>query len=178
MAKVDDPHLEKHKEEVLRDNPMAPSLDKSEQNAPLTQEEEGQKNTQAFSQLMRKSQEVLIHMKTVFPFDLFPDTLTVDPIKINYKCNILFSSGYTESIPIANVTDVVVESSVLFSALRISFANYPTTQILVKPLWKKDAICARDIIAGLVQTEKKQVDVMNTPTTNPQTLQKLGHAIE
>lgn len=173
MAKVTDLHLEKHREEVLENKP-----EPEKQLVSSTELSKEQKNAQTFTQLIEKSHQVLIRIKTVFPFTLFPDILTVDPIKINYKCNILFSSGYTESIPIGNVTDVVVESSVLFSALRISFANYPTSQILVKPLWKNDALSARDIIAGLVQTEKKQVDVMDIPTTDPQKLQNLGHALE
>lgn len=174
MAKVTDLHLKQHREEILQTSKSAQPVQKAQDE--VVHKPQQQTNSQTVSQLVRKNREILIKLQTVFPFDLFLDTLTVDPTKIDYTCHILFSPGYTESIPIENITDVIIESSVLFSTLRISFANYPTSQISIKPLWNNGAKKARDIITGLVQIEKKQSGIVDNPKTDSQTMQKLGEA--
>src|SRR5438034_3327491 len=42
-----------------------------------------QKMTERIMQLAKKSSQVLFRTKTVFPFDLFPDTLTINANKID-----------------------------------------------------------------------------------------------
>lgn len=127
-----------------------------------------------FTQAYRDSVNILIHVETVFPFDLFPDILIVDPLKVNYTHNIFFYSSFTESIPIADITNVVVEESVIFATLRISFISYPTRQIYIKPLWKHQAEKTREIIAGLMIANREKIEMKQLPFKNSAAIGQLG----
>jgi len=48
------------------------------------------KEIKQLNELIDKSQTVLFETKTVFPFDLFPSTITVDQTKINIINSTLF----------------------------------------------------------------------------------------
>lgn len=182
MAKASDPHLRKRQESFTNSSdtilPSTPSSIKQHLDDEVEKQEltEQQKNKEKLSQLLQRAQTALLQIQTVFPFDFFPDTLTIDPNKLTFTRNTFFYSSYTESIPIINITNVDVETSIMFAALRISFISYPTQEILIKPLWKDDALKARDIISGLMITKKEHIDIEKIPIPDIQTLIQLGQS--
>lgn len=114
--------------------------------------------------LMIKSQKPLLRISTVFPFDLFPDTLIVDVTKVHIISRQFFASEEIHSIPIKSIVDVYVETGPIFATLRVlpqMVFQHQVTQI--SQLWKSDAIKARDIIQGLIVATKEDVNIAKLP---------------
>lgn len=125
-----------------------------------------QKNPQEqqLNDLIASSQKVMLQIDTVWPFDLFPDTLIIDPLKLTYTHRSFFMVEYTESILIEDLIEADVEEAPIFAALRLCFVSYPTRQIVIKPLWKSQAARARELIAGLRVAHRKHLHIENLPT--------------
>lgn len=163
-----DPHLNKRKKEIVQSNRTSNKSPPTAQNSQRkTQQDE------ALDKLIASSQNILMRIDTIWPFDLFPDTLLIDPIKLTYTHRSFFMVAYTESILLSDLIETDVEMSPIFATLRISFVSYPTRQILIKPLWKLQAQKAREIIAGLRLAHKRHFPVEKLPTDKIQILEAM-----
>lgn len=116
-------------------------------------------NEEKFKDLLKKSEKCLLVISAVFPFDPFPDEVTIDINQVNIIHRIFFYSERRHSIPIQNIKDVFVEASPFFSTLRIVDTGFVEASIDVKFLKKNDAMRARRIIQGLVLAAKEGIDL-------------------
>lgn len=119
---------------------------------------DGEKNRDKFDRLLNESHIVLLKLKSVFPFDFFPDEITIDPMKVNIVSREFFLSPTTHTIHIRNILDVIVDCSVLFATLRIMYQGFGPNTINVRFLKKREAQKARRIIQGLAVATKEGVD--------------------
>lgn len=182
-----DPHLEKRTQQVQPHTPSTSQASKKDSsnnsvknsatNLNPKQSQPKNESQRKFSELLKEANTLLLQAKTIFPFDPFPDVLTIDPLKVTILHNTFFYSSWTESIPVVNITNVDVEESLVFATLRISFISYPTQEVIVKPLKKDIARHARDIIAGLMVAAKEHIDLEEIPTSNPDTIAQIGKAV-
>ncbi|HSW97980.1 MAG TPA: hypothetical protein VLF89_09210 [Candidatus Saccharimonadales bacterium] len=120
--------------------------------------------SEKFEKLIKKSDRVLLRIKAVFPFELFPDSVVIDESKINIVHRIFFWTGEIQSIPIQHVQDVEVDTSVLFATLKIlptgfSVVSMTENWVKVNYLWRRDALRARRIIAGLLIASREGIDL-------------------
>ncbi len=118
-----------------------------------------QKAKSKVQQLVRKSEEVLFSTKTVWPFDLFPDTLTITANKLDIVQSVFFFSAQTTSIPIRDIARVELETSLFFAKLNIVNLRYPMEPIEIEYLWKSEATRAKNIIDGLLVSMSQGADV-------------------
>lgn len=123
-------------------------------------------HTREFEKLIHKGDRTLIKIKTVFPFKFFTDTIVVDENKINIIEGIFFFSAKVKSIPIHHIQDVEVESSVFFAAIKILPVGYMEEWMIIRYLWKKEALRARRIISGLLVGHKNGIDFSKVETKN------------
>lgn len=100
--------------------------------------------------LIEQTSHVLLKTSTVFPFDFFPDDITIEQNKVNVVCREFFFSEDIHGILIKTIKDVEVQTSLLFATLRIVPDVYAGKPIVVKYLRKSDALRARRIILGLM----------------------------
>ena len=59
--------------------------------------------------LLEQANQVLLKCNTVFPFDLFPNTLIIDYNKVDIIYRSFFATSQTVSVPIARVNHVTVD---------------------------------------------------------------------
>ncbi|OGG15474.1 hypothetical protein A3D77_06515 [Candidatus Gottesmanbacteria bacterium RIFCSPHIGHO2_02_FULL_39_11] len=124
----------------------------------------------------------LFRAKTVFPFHLFPDEITIDPIKVSFIHRIFFGSEQLFSIEIKNILEVTVESGPFFATLFVDFLvvnslTPPPPPIIINHLRKSDAAAARRIIQGLMIAKREGVNLTDVHTQNvTPLLQKVGKA--
>ncbi len=144
--------------------------------------EEGKENTSDgnnLNKLILRSNRVLIRISSVFPFDFFPDEVTIDENKVNIICRIFFFSEDIHSIMIPMIKDVEIETNLFFAAMKIVPDGYPGKPIVVRFLKKGDAICARRIIQGLMVANREKVNIGNLDSRNlKQKIEDLGRARE
>lgn len=105
--------------------------------------------------LIRKSDQIfqkshLVDIKSVFPFDFFPDRLLVNQRQVSVIKMVFWASYYSTTIPIENIQQVTVETNPFFGSLIISEKWAPTKRIKINYLKKNEAYDAKKIIQELM----------------------------
>ncbi len=130
-------------------------------------------------QLVSQSQKVLLTIKSIYPLDWFPDTLTIDENKVNIIRKELFGMENIHSILIEDITNVTVGKGFFTATLEIVDSTnfrFPETY-KVKHLEVKKALLARRLIQGLIAAKRQGVDMSElTPEDIVDQLEDLGRA--
>lgn len=126
------------------------------------------KNKQKFNDLVVHSREVLFKLTSVFPFDMFPNTITIDQEKITVKFREFFASEEIRSIYIKNIAQLYVDTGPFFATINILDQMLSNDASLIKiPYLKKgEAMKARRIIQGLLVAHSENVDVARIQDDN------------
>lgn len=156
--------LEKGKREKNKDEILPPNLEeqknleeKGQAEAIKNRANKTEKNRQAVEDMVNNSNRVLLKVSTVFPLDWFPSTIIVEETRITIIHRQLFSSQ-THSVDVKNISNIFVDSGIIFSQLSIVSDTFVENQITINKLWKKDAILLRRIIEGLRMFVNRDID--------------------
>lgn len=137
--------------------------DPPRQNASQT---ELQKAEEALKTSARTASEVLVTATTVFPFTLFPDTITVDREKVTIVRRLFFGAANVKSIKLEDVLDVTAGTGPIFGSLRImSRGIVPDSSYKLQFLKREDALKVKRIIQGCIILSSKEgvdLDVIET----------------
>lgn len=111
-------------------------------------------------QILTKSHQPLLIVKSFFPFDLFPDQLIINSIEVIFIYNMFFWSSYETSMSIDNIGDLILTHGPFFATLTIT----PTSTLKDQPIhirWltKAKAKKAHDLLQGLVMLRKEKADI-------------------
>jgi hypothetical protein len=173
-------------EALLRHNALKENMDKESakpQNSMPGKEEsisnQGKSNRRKvekkINQLAEKSDQVLFRTKSVFPFDFFPDTLTINANKIDIVQSLFFFSNSTTSVPLRDIANVEIETSPFFAKIKIVNIRYPMEPVIIQYLHKDKAIRAKNIIDGLLVSMSQGADVAAVdPQKMQQQIEKVG----
>jgi len=125
---------------------------------------------------IRGSHQILETASTVFPFTLFPDTVTIDRAKLTITHRRFFSVAEVMSIRIEDILNVTVNTGPIFGSLHIvSRVLSPDKPYQVSFLWRDDAMKLKRIIQGYIIALQQEIDV--TPLESKELakmLDKLG----
>jgi hypothetical protein len=126
--------------------------------------------------MIRRSNDVLASATTVFPFDLFPDSIVVDRTKVTITKRNFFWSEQVMSIRIEDVLNVSVASGPFFGALTIASRVMSTEDhFTTRFFWRKDAAHLKHIIQGYVIARHNRIDTKHLSRDNLiKTLEELG----
>lgn len=140
---------------------------------------QAEQSRQKFHQLIEKQSEVLFQIKTVFPFDLFPDQLTIRPNKIEVILNQFFFTNQIESVPLQDIAHVKVERSPFFAKLSITNIRKRDTPIVLNFLMPHDAIKAKKLIEGLLVVQEAGADISTIDASkHVEELERLGSTLD
>lgn len=135
------------------------------------------KDTRDLDNLLRSSQEAIFKTKAIFPFDLFPDQLSIEANQVNFSKKSFFSTYHIQSIPIKNVADVFLQTTLFFASLKIIDSSYIENSIKIDFLTKDNACKARRIIQGLVIAIKNGIDTSKIKVSElAQKAERIGEA--
>lgn len=115
-------------------------------------------NDERFNLLLKGANRVLLKTSAVFPFDFFPDEITIDESKVNIIFRDFFLSEDVHSIMIEMIRDIEVEAGPFFAVLKLVPDGYPGHALELRYLKKGDALKARRIIEGLMLARRHGVD--------------------
>lgn len=140
-------------------------------------EEEVENAKKRMDNLIEGSDATLYTVKSVFPFDLFPDKLVLDINKVNLISKEFFWSERVHSVLIEDISDVYIDTSPFFSTLHVVDENFTENMISIQHLKKDEAARARRIIQGLVIARKQTLDLTHiNPAELVPRLEELGKA--
>lgn len=111
------------------------------------------------SNLTKQSRIVLFKCSSVFPFDFFPDEMSIEPTQVNLNKKIFFWTDRMTSVPIKNISDVIVQTGPFFASISVLDQFFKENSVEIMWLKKSDAQRARKIIQGLIVAVKENIDI-------------------
>ncbi|HEX8762178.1 MAG TPA: hypothetical protein VF733_00270 [Candidatus Saccharimonadales bacterium] len=123
--------------------------------------------------------EVLMRATTVFPFVLFPDTITIDRTKLTITHRWFFRVAEVIPIRIEDVLNVTANVGPFFGCIKIVTRFFESTgkdnHYEIKYLTRADALRIKHIMQGYIIATQKQIDSSALSTKELATLLvKLG----
>ena len=115
---------------------------------------------QELREAIQGSHEVVVTATTVFPFTLFPDTVTVDRTKLTITKRAFIGVAEVMSIRIEDILNVTVNVGPLFGSLHVvSRVLSPDKPYEIYYLWRGDAMNLKRVLQGYIIAMQKEIDV-------------------
>lgn len=163
-GKDEKPHaaMEKRAEKLAEDPYITPAEMKNMDGGTKEKEKETEETDSALSPqeqskkdldiIASRAEKILFRAKTVFPFDFFPDTVTIDANKVDICLKSFFATETVTSIMLKEIMDVRVNIALFLATLIIDYGPHPLKikSVFVSQLLKKDALKAKEIIEGVL----------------------------
>jgi hypothetical protein len=134
---------------------MIPFKDQPSQDTPPTDEE---RQEQALEKAVGDAQDILIKAESVFPFVLFPDTVTVSRMKVTITRRSFFRVADVISLQIEDILNVEVDTGPFFGSLNIFTRTYGTEPLRIAFLNRKSAINVKRILEGYIIAQKQDIN--------------------
>ncbi len=109
--------------------------------------------------ITERSTTTLMHIKSVFPFKLFPDQLIIDENKLTVINGLFFWSDNIMPIFYRDINSIEVVTGLFFASIVIEVRGFHTNPNPLTFFWKDDAIKAPRLVTGLIAAERDGVDV-------------------
>jgi hypothetical protein len=123
-----------------------------------------EKNTELLHDAALKSTDILFKTDTVFPFTLFPDTITIDREKLSIAYRLFFRIANISTTPLDDIESVDVSLGPFFGSLRITSKFFVNNIRTVNFLSRDDAVMIQRILHGHKLTKEKDVDCSKVAT--------------
>lgn len=127
--------------------------------------------------LVEKSRKIIFEAKSIFPFELFPDKITICPNRITITRNSIFSR-FEYPIQIENLTGARIYRTIFFATLYIDTFGLAAPEP-IRFLKVNDARLARRYILALIECKKANIDLSKYSTEElREKLKKIGKVRE
>lgn len=125
-----------------------------------------ERNPDQIHKVVEQSQEILAGAKTVIlPTNIFPDTVTVDRMKVTINLWESLWSHRIVTLRIEDILNVAANTGLLFGSLTISTRVMNSTDhFVITGFWNKDAIRLKHIIQGYMIALHQGIDVSSLST--------------
>jgi hypothetical protein len=138
---------------------------------------EGKTDQQKLEQAVKESSECLIEVKTVFPFTLFPNTISIDRHKLTLTYRSFFNSEESVSVPIPNLKNIQASLDMFFGSLVITSDHFANNTQEIKFLKRDDAKEIQRLVQGAMVANAEKIDVSKVEVPKlKQLLHELGSA--
>lgn len=107
--------------------------------------------------------EVLFSTQSVFPFMLFPDSITVDRIKVTVVQRAFFRVSEVNSFQIEDILNVEGDTGPFFGSLKIYTRFFSTEPLRINYLSRKDTIFIKRILQGYNIARQRKIECMHIP---------------
>lgn len=117
------------------------------------------------TQTISRSHEILAQATTVFPFTLFPDTVTLDRAKLTISHREFFAVAEVMSIRIEDILNVTADVGPFFGSLKVFTRFFNVDKpYTISFLRRSDALRIKRILQGYIIALQKNIDCSSLPT--------------
>lgn len=109
------------------------------------------------------SQEVIYQASTMFPFTLFPDTITIDRVKATVTRRWFFGVANVTSIQIQDILNIEANRGPFFGSLKIWTRFFTDEPLKINYLSQHHAMKIKSILQGYVISFQNKIDTSNIP---------------
>lgn len=120
---------------------------------------------QQLKEAIGHASDMLMTASTVFPFTLFPDTVTIDRSKLSVTKRFFFAVSEAFSFRIEDILNVTADTGPFFGSLQITTRFFTTEKkpYQVSYLWRSDALRIKRILQGYIIATTKNIDCSSMP---------------
>lgn len=119
------------------------------------------KQIEKLEDVVEEAQNILLNAKSVFPFDLFPDTITIDRQKLTIVHRAFFSSKQTVSVQHSDIKNIQAEIGPFLGSLVITSDHFINSMQTIKYLTRKDTLAIQQLVQGLLVAHREKVETSN-----------------
>jgi hypothetical protein len=105
-----------------------------------------------------KAHEVIFRADTIFPFTLFPDTVTLDREKITIANRFFFRVARIVSSQIEDIQGIEADVGPFFGTVKVTSKFFASNLRVVRFLSRGNAIELRRLIQGFIIAKQKGID--------------------
>lgn len=105
-----------------------------------------------------EAQEDLLSATTVFPFDLFPDTISLDREKLTIVHRSFFRTSETLCMQIGDILNVQGNTGPFLGNLVLSTKYFNNSNQTIKFLRRRDVLKLQRLIQGSIITHQRSID--------------------
>jgi len=109
--------------------------------------------------ITEKAQDVLFEADTVFPFTLFPDTITLDREKLTVATRTFFRVAKIVSVPVSSISSAEVDVGPFFGSLHMASKYFVQNKYSVNFLPRSSAIKFQRLLQGFIISQEKNIDL-------------------
>jgi len=131
------------------------SKDVSHRQDELTPEEVHEK----LIDITQKAQDVLFQADTVFPFTLFPDTVTLDREKLTIANREFFRVAKIITVPVTSMVSAEADVGPFFGSIHMTSKYFIDNTHHLNFLKRSDAIELQRLLQGYIIAQEREVDV-------------------
>lgn len=120
--------------------------------------------------LTQKAQDILFQADSVFPFILFPDTVTLDREKLTIANRLFFRVAKIISVPIPDILSVEADVGPFFGSVHLTSRYFFTNVRSIKFLSRSNAVKLQRLLQGYIIANQRKVDCTSIGTKDLITL--------
>jgi len=136
---------------------MVPKNNNQESKAlpsPTTEAEEREE----LQKVTENAQDVLLKANSIFPFMLFPDTISVSRMKVTITRRVFFGVADVISLQLDDILNVEVDTGPYFGSLRIFTRIYGSQPLHINALSRKSAVEIKRLIEGHLIAHNQNIE--------------------
>jgi len=121
-------------------------------------------------ELTESSQDILYEADTIFPFTIFPDTITLDREKLTIADRFFWRTAKITSTPISEIMSCEANVGPLFGSLHLTFRFFTDNQRTLSFLKRQDVTELQRLIHGYIIAHRREIDTSNVDLEDLKTL--------
>lgn len=121
------------------------------------------KGSQKLYEVVLKGHEVLFSADTVFPFTLFPDTVTLDREKLTIIQRTFFRTAKSASSRIKDIQGIDLDVGPFFGSVKVSSRLFTDDHKHINFLSRSNAIKLTQLVRGYVIATQEEIDMRKVP---------------
>lgn len=152
--------LFKFKQTGMHPPPRQRIEDLGREKAAITRASQRSVDSHKMDELIRKSNRSIASISSLFPWDLFPNSINIEESRITFVFR-QFMASQSHSLDIKDISNIFIEYSLFFATLQIVSRTFIQNDIKIDYLNKKKATEIRKIIEGLRTINEQEIDTSN-----------------
>lgn len=122
------------------------------------------KEEQKLRDAVHETHKTLATARSVFPFSLFPDTVTIDQHKLTIVYRRFFGIQQSVSVPIENIKNIQADTGPFFGSITITSDHFINNTQTVNWLKRYEAEEIQRLVQGIMVAVKEQIDISKIET--------------
>jgi hypothetical protein len=144
--------------------PIEAPAEVEENSAPTSRaEQEAEEGPEKLMELTERTHDILFEADTVFPFTLFPDTLTLDREKLTIAERFFWRVATITSVPVSEILSCQANVGPFFGSIHLVFSFFADNERTINFLWRDDASQLQAMLHGYIIAHKRKINTVNVP---------------